>query len=263
MVGIAASRHRDEGYRRAVAVVLVTGGTGTLGRLAVPELQARGHEVRVLSRRPGPGVIAADLASGAGIAQAAAGAEVVIHAASDARRFGRTDAAQTANLLAACRGVRHLVYVSIVGIDEIPYRYYRRKLDCEQLVRTSGIGHTIQRATQFHELLEMALTALGRLPVAPLPGAFLFQPVAAAEVAARLAELADSSPQGRATDFGGPQVLNLADIAASWRARYGRPRRLVPVRVPGAVARGFTEGRNTCPGGRLGRRTWAQFLQEH
>lgn len=230
-----------------MSVVLVTGGTGILGRLAVPELRAGGHEVRVLSRRSGPGVIAADLASGAGVAEAAAGAEIVIHAASDTRRFGRTDAAQTANLLAACRGVRHLVYVSVVGIDEIPYLYYRRKLDCERLVRASGIPHTIQRATQFHELLALALTALGRLPVAPLPGAFLFQPVAAAEVAARLVELAGSSPQGRAADFGGPQVLTLAEIAATWRARYGRPRRFLPVPVPGAVARGFTEGRNTCP----------------
>ena len=112
--------------RRPLSVVLVTGGTGTLGRHAVRLLQERGHEVRSLSRRGG--THRGDLSTGAGVPEALAGAELVLHAASDARRrFGRADPALTRNLLAAARGagVRHLLYVSIVGIDRIPYPYYK------------------------------------------------------------------------------------------------------------------------------------------
>lgn len=77
---------------------------------------------------------------------------------------------------------------------------------------------TILHATQFHELLAMALRATGRLPVTLLPLDLVFQSVAAAEVAARAAELLDGPPLGRAPDFGGPQVLTGWELAGVWRA---------------------------------------------
>ncbi|HXS61359.1 MAG TPA: SDR family oxidoreductase [Streptosporangiaceae bacterium] len=246
-----------------MSVVLVTGGSGTFGRKLVPLLAERGHDVRIVSRRPGAGTHVGDLTTGAGIAEAAAGAELIVHAATDnSFRAGRTDLVQTQNLLAAATGCRHLLYISIVGIDDIPFGYYQRKLACEQAIAASSVPSTTLRATQFHELIEKMLRTVSRWPAAPLPLSFRFQSVAAAEVAARAAGLLDAEPTGRAPDFGGPQVLTGRQIVADWRAARGRPRAVIGVRLPGEVARAFTQGRNTCPGHANGRQTWAEFLAQ-
>ncbi len=245
---------------RAVSIVLVTGGTGTLGSLAVAKLRDAGHEVRVLSRRPGGGSYQGDLTSGQGVPIAARGVDLVLHAASDTRRLGHHDFVQTRNLLAAAREVNHLLYVSIVGIDRLPFFYYRQKLRCEELIGSSGVPHTILRATQFHELIAIVLRAVEHLPIAPLPLDFQFQPVAAAEVAGNIVGLLDSPPAGRANDMGGPEVLDLGHLAQSWRAQRGRPVRLARLPMPGRVAAGFRHGLNTCPDRAIGREAWVEYL---
>jgi uncharacterized protein YbjT (DUF2867 family) len=243
-----------------MSVILVTGGTGALGRLVVERLRTASHEVRVLSRRPGRGTHVGDLTSGTGIAEAARGAEVIVHAASDTFRFGRGDVTQTEHLLEQARAARHLLYVSIVGIDQIPFAYYKRKLECERRIATSGIPYTLLRATQFHELIAEVLHRAGRLPIAPLPLDFRFQTVAADEVAERAAELAVGEPAGGRLNFGGPEVQTLAQMAAGWRSVLGRPRRLVRLPLPGTVARAFRAGLNTCPGEGAGRQTWTEYV---
>jgi uncharacterized protein YbjT (DUF2867 family) len=250
----------DRPLHARLSVVLVTGGSGTLGQHVVERLRARDHEVRVLSRRAGGGTHRGDLSTGEGVAEAAAGAEVVVHAASDTRRRGKTDLQQTRRLLSAAAAARHLLYVSIVGIDSIPLGYYRRKLDCEREIAAGSVPYTIFRATQFHELVALALGVAARLPVAPLPFEWRFQSVAASEAAARVADLAGGEPVGRAPDLGGPEVLTVREIAAAWRGRVGRPRRIVNVRFPGELYRSFREGRNTCPDRAEGRQTWTEFV---
>ncbi|MEV6427719.1 SDR family oxidoreductase [Nocardia sp. NPDC051463] len=243
-----------------MSTALVTGGTGVLGKLVVDRLRERGHDVRVLSRRPGAGTHVGDLRTGAGVAEAAAGAALIVHAASDFRRVGRPDIAQTEHLLAAATGASHLLYVSIVGIDRIPFAYYRNKLACEQLITGSDVPHTILRATQFHELIAFALQAVERLPLAPLPVDFRFQPVAAADVATRIADLIDGEPLGRAPDFGGPEVQTLAELLEVWRAFRARPRRTIRIPVPGRVGRAYRNGDNTCPDHTEGTETWQRFV---
>ncbi|WP_204742217.1 SDR family oxidoreductase [Glaciihabitans arcticus] len=100
--------------------ILVTGGTGTLGRDLVPMLRDRGADVTVLSRRAAPGVRVADLASGAGLADALDGISTVVHLAA-----GKRQAEEAQRLVSACEaaGIQHLVFISIVGIDAIPYPY--------------------------------------------------------------------------------------------------------------------------------------------
>jgi uncharacterized protein YbjT (DUF2867 family) len=244
----------------AVTTVLVTGGTGTLGRALVPLLQEGGYEVRVLSRRPGAGTHVGDLTTGVGVADAARGADLVIHAASDTRRLGRRDIDQTRHLLEGAPDARHLVYVSIVGIDAIPFAYYRRKLACEGLIASGVVPYTVLRATQFHEIIEMALRVAERLPAAPLPLDFRFQTVAAAEVARRAASVLGGEPLGRADDIGGPEVLTLGQMAETWRSARGRPRRYVRLPVFGRVAQGFRDGLNTCPAHADGKQSWASFV---
>jgi uncharacterized protein YbjT (DUF2867 family) len=251
-IASAAEAAIDQGRRdlgawpKAVSVVVVTGGA--LGRHAVRVLGERGYQVRVVSRRTG-----VDLAGGEAIDAALTGADLVLHAASDTHRLGGGDSNQTRNLLAACGRVRHLLYVSIVGIDAIPYRYYRRKLECERIIEQSDVPHTILRSTQFHELIDGLLTSVGRWPLAPLPLGAHAQPVAAAEVAARCAELLEGEPLGRAPDFGGPEVLTLRQL------RPGRLR-VLPLLSIGRVLRGYRAGLNKTPEHADGVQTWTQYL---
>src|SRR5215469_10971512 len=127
--------------------VLVTGGTGTLGREVVSRLLNRHHRVRILSRQAQPVMPAAvevapgDLASGAGLREAARGVEVVMHCASNWRDpHLSTDVAGTRALLDAARagGLPYLLYPSIVGVDRTEYPYYRAKREAEQMVEHSG-----------------------------------------------------------------------------------------------------------------------------
>jgi uncharacterized protein YbjT (DUF2867 family) len=244
-----------------MSTILVTGGTGTLGQPVVARLREQGDEVRVLSRRSGAGTHVGDLKTGAGVAEAARGAELVVHAASDTP-FGRADFKQTAHLLDVAGDAEHLLYVSIVGIDQIPFPYYKRKLACEHLITSSGIPSTILRATQFHELIASVARAVERLPLALLPLDFRFQTVAAAEVAERVADLIGGQPAGGILNFGGPEVLSLEHMAKAWKAARGRPRRMLRLPLMGKVARGFREGRNTCPEQAFGRQSWGEFVAQ-
>lgn len=228
------------------APIVVTGGTGTLGRAVVSELEGRGHRVRVLSRSPAPDSTPAgrqwaraDLLEGdsADVARAFSGAETVVHCATTLN--GPKDVTVAQQVLAACAaaGVRHFVLVSIVGIDRIPLAYYRGKLEIERLVAVSGIPATIQRATQFHDLVRAIFARLARLPVLFVPDMF-FQSVDVADVAARLADVACRGPQGRVADFGGPRVDCSVDMARAFVAASGLRRRVVPLRVPRLLQRG-------------------------
>jgi uncharacterized protein YbjT (DUF2867 family) len=188
--------------------VLVTGGTGRLGKLVVERLQDTGCDVRVLARheRPVPqGVtfFTADLRTGQGIEPAVTGAAAVIHCATSTRG----DAEATRNLVAAASrtGAAHLVYPSIVGIDRIAsWGYPKAKLQAEQLVAGSGLTWTILRVTQFYDYCLANAQKLSRLPVVPVPAGFTVQPVDPRDVAARLVELALGEPACRAPDMAGP-----------------------------------------------------------
>ncbi len=231
------------------APILVTGGTGVLGRAVVAALT----EPRVLSRRPStdPRYVRGDLATGAGLAEALDGVETVIHCATTMR--GNGDVAITKRLVDATAD-RHLVFVSIVGIDRIRLPYYRGKLAAEAVVARRP--HTILRATQFHDLVRTLLAGAAKLPVMPVP-AIRVQPVDVRDVAARLVELATGEPRGRAPDFGGPAPVAMAGLAAEYLAATGRRRRLLRVPVPGAA---FRDGANLAGGGTI---TFGEYLADH
>lgn len=239
--------------------ILVTGGTGQLGRAVVTRLRAAGEEVRVLSRRPGRDVVPGDLRTGRGIDSALAGVDVVVHCATDFRH----EATLARTLVEAARwaGAPHLVYVSIVGVDRVPLGYYRAKLETEQLIAASGLPYTIQRATQFHALVRTMLAGASRLPVVPVPRVS-FQPVDVRDVAGRLADLVRDDPAGRAPDFGGPEILAAAELTQAVLEASGRRRRLVPVTVPGETFRAYAGGGHLTPDHRDGEITFARYLAE-
>jgi len=248
---------------------LLTGATGTLGRALRPRLRESGHTVRAASRSPPDDAdrdwMELDLTTGQGIDAAVADADVVIHAATAPRGDAEAvDVAGTERLLdaAAAAGVSNFVYVSIVGVDEIPYSYYEHKLAAERAVESSAVPFTILRATQFHEFLDDVFGAVSRLPVWPLPTRMRLQPVAVAEVAAAVAEHATSEPHGRVPAVGGPEVRTLGELARAYRDARGLRRPVVRLPVPGAVVRGFREGDATCPDRNVGTQTWETWLGE-
>ena len=102
--------------------------------------------------------------------------------------------------------------------------------------------------------------ALARLPVLPVPAATSLQTVDAGAVAARLAELATSTPSGRVSDMAGPQVRAAADLARSYLRASGRYRRVQPVWLPGRAAAALRRGANLAPGRACGRVTFEEFL---
>ncbi|MEG3630368.1 SDR family oxidoreductase [Streptomyces poriticola] len=243
-----------------MTTTLVTGGTGTLGRPVVELLRADGHEVRVLSRRAQP--YAVDLQEGGpGLDAAVAGVDTVVHCATSAR--GGDERAST-HLIAAARraGVRHLVYISIVGVDRVPFGYYRSKHTVEQLVESSGLGWTVLRATQFHDLLVTVFQALAKPPVMLLPAGVPDQPVEVAEVAERLAELAVGEPAGRVPDLAGPEVRTLPSLARAYLAATGRRRRLVNVPLAGKAYQAFRAGGHLAPQRAVGRVTFEEYLDK-
>jgi uncharacterized protein YbjT (DUF2867 family) len=249
--------------------VLVTGGTGTLGREIVPRLRAAGHIVRVMSRHPGhdAGVewAPADLATGAGLGKAVEGVEVIAHLASRpyrGRYTYRVDVEGTGRLASAARdaGVRHLVYSSIVGVDRIPWPYFRRKLAAEHCVQGGDVPWSILRATQFHTLVDAALTAVGRLPVLLGPADMPGQPVDPRDVAERLVTMLEDGPSHTVTDFGGPETLTFAELADQWLDTRRLRRRIVQVPVPGRVGRAFRDGLGLASQPPYGRITWREWL---
>ncbi|MEO6505921.1 MAG: NAD(P)H-binding protein [Terrimesophilobacter sp.] len=235
---------------------LVTGGTGTLGRIVAGKLREAGVSTRVLSRHAKAGIAVGDLASGVGVDAALVGVSTVIHCAT-----GKNDEKQSANLIAAARraGVSHLVYISIVGVDRHPFAYYRAKCAVERRVESSGLPFTILRATQFHNLIVGILSAQRPSPFILVPDVPI-QPVEVSEVAQRLVELSQSGPAGRVPDLGGPQIRRLRELAALWRTATGRRRVLLPLVLPGRTFRAFSAGLHLAPEHADGTVTFEQFL---
>jgi uncharacterized protein YbjT (DUF2867 family) len=254
--------------------ILVTGGTGTLGRLVVPRLRDDGHTVRVLSRGgrdAGNGIelVAGDLDTGEGIDAAVEGAEVVVHCAGTTKG----DEVKTRSLVRAASraGVRHLVYISVVGTDRVPvvsgvdramFGYFASKRAAEEVVADSGLPWTTLRATQFHQSFLALVGQMARLPVVPVAAGFRFQPVDAREVADRLAELALAAPAGLVPDLAGPRVLGMDALVRGYLRASGKRRPVLPVRLPGRAARAIRAGANLAPDRAVGRRSWEEFLAE-
>lgn len=252
--------------------ILLTGGTGTLGRQLLPLLRAAGHKVRVLSRRPGAGEDAVeyatgDLATGEGVDAAVTGVETVVHCAGSAKG----DEVKARHLVRAASeaGVRHIVYISVVGAERVPVKtradramfgYYAAKHAGELAIAGSGIPWTALRATQFHDLMLRTARQMAKLPVLPVPSGMRVQPVDSGEVAARLAELALGAPAGLVAELGGPRVYGMDELIRSYLRAAGKRRPLLPMPMPGGAAAALRAGANLTEAGGTGSRTWEEFL---
>ncbi|MBB5870148.1 uncharacterized protein YbjT (DUF2867 family) [Allocatelliglobosispora scoriae] len=242
--------------------ILVTGGTGQLGRLVVPLLRDAGRSVRVLSRHgSGADHVTADLLKGEGIEAALDGIETVLHLAGGPK--GDDEATRNLMRAAVGAGVQHVVFISVAAADRLPLGYYRAKTAAEVIVSESGVPWTTLRAAQFHDFAFTGVRALAKSPIVPVPSGIRLQPVETSEVAARLVELALGEPAGFVPDLVGPKIYTFGELLDGYLRASGKRRLTVPVRLPGAVGRAYRAGHNlVLDGAAVGTRTWEEFLAE-
>ena len=251
--------------------IIVTGGTGLLGSEVVRQLLSRGLKVGVLSSQiepVAPGeveVFQGDLRSGAGLSEVLVEARVVIHCASNFSSFTDTDIGGTANLLKAIDMARlpHLVYISIVGVDDSSYPYYVAKRAVEEMILASGVPCTILRTTQFHDfVLNMIRQVLdGGDEVALVPDGIRFQSVDIREVAQELIRVGLSEPGGLLAEFGGPEVWRLEEMFEEFLRVSGIVREWKAYPVAGLRYDNFRTGVNIVADRRCGKVTWTEYLR--
>jgi uncharacterized protein YbjT (DUF2867 family) len=207
--------------------IVVIGGTGLIGSKTVAILRQSGHDVVAASPKSGVNSI-----TGEGLKEAMAGAQVVIDLANSPSfedkavlEFFETSGR---NLLPAetAAGVRHHLALSIVAIDRTDNGYFRAKLAQEKLVEASGIPYTIIRATQFMEFLGGIADSSADGNIVRLPPV-LFQPIAADDVAAIIAEVALAAPRSGIVEIAGPERAPFNEIIARYLKAVGDSREVV------------------------------------
>jgi len=208
--------------------IVVIGGTGLIGSKLVKKLRADGHDP--LAAAPDTG---ADIITGNGLAEALAGAQVVVDV-SNAPNWGDAavmDFFQTSarNILAAetAAGIGHHVALSVVGTDRLQGSgYFRAKLGQEEAIKAAAVPSTILRATQFFEFVGRiadSSTHDGTVSLPPL----LFQPEAADDVAAALADIAEAAPVNGTVELAGPERFRLDELVRHFLSATNDPRQVV------------------------------------
>ena len=224
--------------------IVIIGGTGLIGSKTVAILRQGGHEVVAASPNSGVNTI-----TGEGVKEAVAGAQVVIDLANSPSfedkavlEFFETSGR---NLLAAeaAAGVRHHVALSIVAVDRTDNGYFRAKVAQEKLVESSGIPYTIIRSTQFLEFLRGIADSSADGNVVRLPPV-LFQPIAADDVAANVAEVALAPPRNGIVEIAGPERAPFNEIVARYLKAVGDPREVVATLRPDTGAAGSRSARS-------------------
>src|SRR5712672_1293224 len=207
--------------------IVVIGGTGLIGSKTVAILRQGGHEVVAASPNTGVNTL-----TGEGLKEAMAGAQVVIDLANSPSFEDKAvlEFFQTSgrNLLAAetAAGVRHHVALSIVGTDRSDNGYFRAKVAQEKLIGASGIPHTIIRSTQFIEFLGGIADSSADGNMVRLPPV-LFQPIAADDVAASVADVALAASRNGIVEIAGPERAPFNEIVARYLKAVGDPREVV------------------------------------
>lgn len=259
-----------------MAKILITCGSGTLGREIVEHLANTNYSRRILSRNPAQHAtrqtpvaaiewVQGSLETGQGLAESVADVDIIIHTASDPMRSRQIDVNGTQLLLAKAReaGVSHVIYISIVGVDRFTFAYYKSKLEAEEYIKQSGIPWSILRATQFHTLIDSVLRASTKLPLALLPTDLQFQVLDPGEAADRLCKIVTEGPSGRVPDLGGPEVLTGKQLLRIWLEQRDMHHLVIPLWLPGKTAYGFRHGYNTCPSeSQRGIITWGEWVQK-
>ncbi|MEW1822225.1 NAD(P)H-binding protein [Arthrobacter sp. NPDC080031] len=259
-----------------MTTVCVAGGTGQVGREVVRLALDAGLDVTVLSRRPPSGAspvhhdgaryFQADVTTGAGLAEALRGADVVIDCLEG--RFGKArknfaDGGSRLLAAAAGAGVREAVLLSIINCDKSDAAFYVSKARKERVYANSALETVVVRATQFHSLVAAVFQAGAKVRLIPIFKGARFQTISPSDVASELLSeaLAAPSPERHRTrTIGGPDIRTMRELAEIWREAPGHAGRIVEVPLPGAMGKYLRNGLNLVPSQRTGTDTFESWL---
>ena len=209
--------------------IVVIGGSGLIGTKVVSRLRQKGHEVVAASPNSGVNTI-----TGEGLAEALAGAQVVVDVANSPSFEDRAvlEFFETSgrNLLAseAAAGVKHHVALSVVGSERLPDSgYLRAKMAQERLIKASEIPYTIVRSTQFFEFvpgIAQAATIGQTVRLSPA----LLQPIGSDDVANAVADATLGAPVNGMIEIAGPERIPLDELARRFLRATKDARQVVP-----------------------------------
>ncbi|MBU8878854.1 SDR family oxidoreductase [Bacillus sp. FJAT-29790] len=247
--------------------ILVTGSTGQLGLALLNQLKDSDNKIRMTSRRKPEGFgdfewVYSDLLSGEGLEEAVKDVEVIIHAATSPFKNSRfIEVSGLGKFLSKLQHIKHFIYPSIVGIEEIPFKYYKLKYEAEELLKNSSIPYTILRATQFHGFVENLLLSKPIFKRYVIPGNIKFQSVDVSEFANHLIDLINIGPQGRTDDFGGPDIMTLKEMAELKIKINNETNKVLSISLPGKLYKSFFDGKNTNIIQKVGKTTFEEYLR--
>jgi uncharacterized protein YbjT (DUF2867 family) len=260
-----------------VARILVTGGTGSLGQAVVERLQQSEHTVCLLSRKAAPDDkpssvewVQGDIATGAGLDATLTDVDIVVNCTGNPQNVYETDVLGVKNLAVAAKHaqIKHFFHISIVGIEQIDLPYYQHKISAENAVIESGVPYSIQRVTQFHNLLDFVMSRMQVVDGVyelPIAADALFQLIDVRDVAAYIYPLLLAEPVGRLADVGGAEILRVDEIARIYlNARGITDPQFIDAAsgfFPPAAVEGFRQGFNTVSNNRYGSITWADYIR--
>lgn len=208
--------------------IVIIGGTGLIGSKTVERLRNKGHDVVAASPNSGVNTV-----TGEGVAQALAGARVVIDLANspsfEDKAVMEFFQASGRNLLGAeaVAGVNHHIALSVVGTERLQGSgYFRGKKAQEDLIRSSGIPYTIVHSTQFYEFMGAIAQSGTAGETAHLSPAYM-QPIAADDVADAMADVALAAPVNGVIEIAGPDRVRLNELVARYLKATNDPRRVI------------------------------------
>ena len=245
--------------------ILVTGSTGQLGSALLKQLKALDYQVKVTSRRKPEGVdftwVYSDLLSGEGLEEAVKDVDVIIHAAtSPIKNAKNIEVDGFEKLLSKLHHIKLFIYPSIVGIEEIPFQYYRLKYKAEELLKNSSVPYTIARATQFHSFVENLFLSKSIFKRYIIPGRIKFQSFDVNEFARHLIDLVNKGPQGKLDDFCGPEIMTLREMAELKIKVNNETKDVLSIPFSGKLYNSLVEGKNTNPMQKKGIITYEKYL---
>jgi uncharacterized protein YbjT (DUF2867 family) len=252
--------------------ILVTGGTGLLGKEVVTQLRTLNYEVDVLSSKEnakvseGVGLIKGDLATNKGLTEATENADIIIHCASNPKDTQHVDIDGTRNLFNAINKdkTRHFIFISIINVDKSDYAYYQTKVTVEKMIAESGIPFSILRTTQFHNFVLTILQSFdknnGQIII---PDGIRFQPIEVKEAAALLVELAQKDPAGLIPGIGGPEVLKFEEMVKIYLKTLHRNDEVKTEHLESEEYERYRSANNIWPFNIYGNITWEKFLKGH
>lgn len=252
--------------------ILVTGGTGKLGKQIVNILYNEGYQVTILSTKDnrelphGASLLVGDLTVPKSLENKLNNFQIVIHCASNPKDSENVDYKGTANLLRAIDSehMTHFLYISIVGVDKSPYPYYQSKHMAERVTKESKLPFTIIRITQFHEfILHRILGVLIDFNQSTLnvPKGMAFQPIAIKD-AANIISTTIERPQYTTIEIGGPEILSINEIIKTYITHLGKSSEIGEYLSDDNFYNLFTTGKNLSSNGQKGCMKWKDFVKQ-